>query len=96
MVCACSVQHVDSQLGGKIESELGVSVHDLTQRYHDAARELHSVIPVGYGHVYTVQYLLHSCYWFKAEARFAECWQVLGAVVREAQMIGKFSTLVKS
>ncbi|KAG5657877.1 hypothetical protein KAF25_007910 [Fusarium avenaceum] len=87
MVCACSVQHIDSQLGGKIESEVGASVQDLAQRYHDAARELHSVIPVGYGHVYTVQYLLHSCYWFKAEARFAECWQVLGAVVREAQMI---------
>ncbi|KAF4996645.1 hypothetical protein FGRMN_4391 [Fusarium graminum] len=87
MVCACSVQHVDSQLGARVESEVGASVKDLTQRYHDAARELHSVIPVGYGHIYTVQYLLHSCYWFKAEARFAECWQVLGAVVREAQMI---------
>ncbi|KAL6917270.1 hypothetical protein FSST1_008765 [Fusarium sambucinum] len=87
MVCACSVQHVESQTGSRIESELGTSVKDLTQKYHDAARELHSAIPVGYGHVYTVQYLLHSCYWFKAEARFAECWQVLGAVVREAQMI---------
>ncbi|RBR11628.1 uncharacterized protein FIESC28_08911 [Fusarium coffeatum] len=87
MVCACSVQHIDSQTGSRIESELGTSVKDLTQKYHDAARELHSAIPVGYGHVYTVQYLLHSCYWFKAEARFAECWQVLGAVVREAQMI---------
>ncbi|CAG7563671.1 unnamed protein product [Fusarium equiseti] len=87
MVCACSVQHIDSQTGSRIESELGTSVKDLTQKYHDAARELHSAIPIGYGHVYTVQYLLHSCYWFKAEARFAECWQVLGAVVREAQMI---------
>ncbi|KAF4457671.1 putative transcriptional regulatory protein C3C7.04 [Fusarium austroafricanum] len=87
MVCACSVQHIDGQLRSKIENELGEPVKELTQRYHDAARELHSAIPVGYGHVYTVQYLLHSCYWFKAEARFAECWQVLGAVVREAQMI---------
>lgn len=90
MVCACSVQHVDSQTGSRIESELDASVKDLTQKYHDAARELHSAIPVGYGHVYTVQYLLHSCYWFKAEARFAECWQVLGAVVREAQMISEY------
>ncbi|KAM0553163.1 hypothetical protein ACHAPJ_007450 [Fusarium lateritium] len=87
MVCACSIQHVDGQLGSRIEKELGESVKDLTQRYHDAARELHSAIPVGYGHIYTVQYLLHSCYWYKAEAQFAECWQVLGAVVREAQMI---------
>ncbi|KAF9775365.1 hypothetical protein IL306_006541 [Fusarium sp. DS 682] len=87
MVCACSVQHVDGQLRSKIESDVGETVKELTQKYHDAARELHSAIPVGHGHVYTVQYLLHSCYWFKAEARFAECWQVLGAVVREAQMI---------
>ncbi|KAF5545707.1 transcriptional regulatory [Fusarium mexicanum] len=87
MVCACSVQHVDGQLRAKIENDVGESVKELTQKYHDAARELHSAIPVGHGHVYTVQYLLHSCYWFKAEARFAECWQVLGAVVREAQMI---------
>ncbi|KAF4338975.1 transcriptional regulatory [Fusarium beomiforme] len=87
MVCACSVQHVDGQLRSKIENDVGETVKELTQKYHDAARELHSAIPVGYGHVYTVQYLLHSCYWFKAEARFAECWQVLGDVVREAQLI---------
>lgn len=90
MVCACSVQHMDAQLGHDMEEKLGASAKELTLRYHDAARELHSAIPVGEGHIYSVQYLLHSCYWFKAEARFAECWQVLGAVVREAQMIGKF------
>ena len=88
MVCACSVQHIDSQLYEEIEQKLGVSAKELTLRYHDAARELYSAIPVGHGHIYSVQYLLHSCYWYKAEARFAECWQVLGAVVREAQMIG--------
>jgi hypothetical protein len=40
--------------------------------------------------VFSVQYLLHSCYWFKAEARFVECWHVLGSAVREAQMLGKY------
>ncbi|KAM0273204.1 hypothetical protein ACHAQH_008416 [Verticillium albo-atrum] len=35
--------------------------------------------------MFTVQYLLHSCYWFKAEARFVECWHVLGAAIREGQ-----------
>ncbi|KAK7423686.1 hypothetical protein QQX98_000876 [Neonectria punicea] len=88
MVCACSVQHTDAKLAASLEADLGFSVKDLTDQYHNAARELHSAIPVGHSHVFSVQYLLHSCYWFKAEARFVECWQVLGATVREAQALG--------
>lgn len=88
MVCACSVQHTDAKLTKTLESNLGSSVKELTERYHNAARELHSAIPVGHSHFFSVQYLLHSCYWFKAEARFVECWQVLGATVREAQALG--------
>ncbi|KAH7149905.1 fungal-specific transcription factor domain-containing protein [Dactylonectria estremocensis] len=88
MICACSVQHTDDKLTETLEANLGQSVKELTERYHDAARELHSAIPVGHSHFYSVQYLLHSCYWFKAEARFVECWQVLGATVREAQALG--------
>lgn len=88
MVCACAAQHTDAALRATLEKDLGVPVRELTDRYHDAARELHSVIPVGQNHVFSVQYLLHSCYWFKAEARFVECWHVLGSAVREAQMLG--------
>ncbi|KPM44444.1 hypothetical protein AK830_g2065 [Neonectria ditissima] len=88
MVCACSVQHTDTKLALELEADLGFSVKDLTNQYHNAARELHSAIPVGHGHLFSIQYLLHSCYWFKAEARFVECWQVLGATVREAQALG--------
>ncbi|KAL9949637.1 hypothetical protein ACHAQF_000535 [Verticillium nonalfalfae] len=85
MVCACSVQHTDAEMGASLEADLGRTVQQLTDLYHDAARELHSAIPVGNTHMFTVQYLLHSCYWFKAEARFVECWHVLGAAIREGQ-----------
>lgn len=90
MVCACSVQHTDAELKKTLARDIKTPIKDLTNRYHDAARELHSVIPIGHNHMYTVQYLLHSCYWFKAEARFVECWHVLGSAVREAQMLGMF------
>ncbi|KAH6877209.1 fungal-specific transcription factor domain-containing protein [Thelonectria olida] len=88
MICACSVQHTNAELAARLKNELGFSVKQLTDQYHNAARELHSAIPVGHSHIYSVQYLLHSCYWFKAEARFVECWQILGATVREAQALG--------
>ncbi|KAI5458965.1 hypothetical protein BGZ63DRAFT_426279 [Mariannaea sp. PMI_226] len=87
MVCACSVQHTNSELAARLRSDLGFTTKQLTNQYHDAARELHSAIPVGHSHIFSVQYLLHSCYWFKAEARFVECWQILGATVREAQAL---------
>lgn len=88
MVCACSVQHATEELKENLEAELGKNVKHLTDDFHNAARELHSAIPVGHSHIYTVQYLLHSCYWFKAEARFVECWHVLGSAIREGQMLG--------
>lgn len=88
MVCACSVQHTSADMRRSLEKDLKSTVKDLSDKYHNASRELHSVIPVGHNHMVTVQYLLHSCYWFKAEARFVECWHVLGSAVREAQMLG--------
>lgn len=89
MVCACSAQYTGVELQHKLEADLGQSVQSLTQAYHNAARELHSVIPVGNNHLLNVQSLLHSCYWYKSEARFVECWHVLSAAIREAQELGK-------
>lgn len=74
----------------KLELELGEPVEKLGDLYHNAARELHSVIPVGNNHLLSVQQLLHSSYWYKSEARFVESWQVLNAAIREAQELGKF------
>lgn len=90
MVCACSAQYTDNELQRKLEVDLGETTQKLTEQYHNAARELHSVIPVGHNHLFNVQSLLHSCYWYKSEARFVECWHVLSAAIREAQELGEF------
>ncbi|RCI13273.1 hypothetical protein L249_0118 [Ophiocordyceps polyrhachis-furcata BCC 54312] len=88
MVCACSAQYTDVDLQRQLEQDLGESIQRLTESYHNAARELQSVIPVGNNHLFNVQSLLHSCYWYKSEARFVECWHVLSVAIREAQELG--------
>ncbi|KAF4978979.1 hypothetical protein FZEAL_4734 [Fusarium zealandicum] len=85
MVCACASQYTDVDLQRKLEVDLGDTIQRLTEQYHEAARELGSTIPIGHSHLINVQQLLHSCYWFKSEARFVECWHVLNSAVREAQ-----------
>ncbi|KAG6033711.1 hypothetical protein E4U41_006844 [Claviceps citrina] len=87
-VCACSTQYTDVELERKLTTDLGLSTRKLTEQYHNAARELHSVIPVRSKHLLNVQSLLHSCFWYKSEARFVECWHVLSAAIREAQELG--------
>lgn len=90
MVCACASQYTDIELQRKLELDLGEPVQTLTEQYHEAARGLSSAIPIGYSHLINVQQLLHSCYWFKSEARFVECWHVLNSAIREAQELGSF------
>ncbi|KAF7544995.1 hypothetical protein G7Z17_g9522 [Cylindrodendrum hubeiense] len=85
MVCACASQYTDEALQRKLEVDLGDTIQRITEQYHEAARELGSTIPIGYSHLINVQQLLHSCYWFKSEARFVECWHVLNSAIREAQ-----------
>lgn len=85
MICACSAQYTEPGLQRKIEIELGEAVEYASDRYHLVARELHSTIPVSYSHLISVQYLLHSCLWYKYEARFVESWHVLSVAIREAQ-----------
>ncbi|KAG6001197.1 hypothetical protein E4U21_004618 [Claviceps maximensis] len=87
-VCACSTQYTDVELQRKLETDLGQSTQKLTEQYHNAARELHSVIPVRSNHLLNIQSLLHSCFWYKSESRFVECWHVLSAAIREAQELG--------
>lgn len=89
MICACSAQYPDPQLKEKLERDLGQPTQRLSEKYHTAGRELYHTIPVGNSHMYTVQALLHSCSWFKSEARFVECWHALTATVREAQELGE-------
>jgi len=84
-VCACASQYTDIELQSKLEAGLGDPIHRITEQYHEAARELASSVPLGHSHLINVQQLLHSCYWFKSEARFIECWHVLNSAIREAQ-----------
>ncbi|KAI1053644.1 hypothetical protein LB505_012734 [Fusarium chuoi] len=88
VICACSAQYLSIELQGKVEHELGEKTQTLTERYHCASNDLYSIIPPRKGHLHGVQYLLHSCYWYKSEARFTECWYSLSAAIREAQEIG--------
>ncbi|KAF7555833.1 hypothetical protein G7046_g6474 [Stylonectria norvegica] len=87
-ICACAAQYTDLELQRKLELELGQTLQTLTDQYHEGARELSSVVPIGHSHLTNVQYLFHSCYWFKSEARFIECWHVLNSAIREAQELG--------
>ncbi|KAF4963716.1 hypothetical protein FSARC_8286 [Fusarium sarcochroum] len=84
-VCACASQYTDVDLQRKLEVGLDDTIQRITEQYHEAARELGSSIPLGHSHLINVQQLLHSCYWFKSEARFIESWHVLNSAVREAQ-----------
>ncbi|KAK8141042.1 hypothetical protein G3M48_000962 [Beauveria asiatica] len=87
-VCACSAQYTDPDLKRKLEMELGEPVYRLSNNYHNAARQLHSVIPISSNHIFNVQHLLHSSYWYKSEARFVEAWHALSTAIREAQALG--------
>ncbi|KAK5995655.1 putative transcription factor sol4-like protein [Cladobotryum mycophilum] len=88
MVCACSAQYPDPQLQETLERDLGQPMQKLSEKYHTAGRELYHTIPIGNAHLYTVQQLLHSCYWFKSEARYVDCWHALTSGIREAQELG--------
>ncbi|UNI14876.1 hypothetical protein JDV02_001458 [Purpureocillium takamizusanense] len=85
MICACCVQHADNDMQQELQRFSGMPADDLSEQLHNAVRELASVIPVGHYHMYNVQRLLHSCYWYKAEAQFQEAWHVLSAAILEAR-----------
>lgn len=92
MVCACTIQQVKDQERERIEASLGETAETLSDRFHNAARELGGVIPLGNYHINNVLWRLHSCYWFKAEAKFLEAWHVLGEAIREGQELRKLFT----
>ncbi|KAG6010682.1 hypothetical protein E4U21_005181 [Claviceps maximensis] len=88
IICACALQHVELASEHIFENELGDTLDALSDQLHAAMRELSSVIPVGHYHMLNVQRLLHSCYWYKAEAKFLEAWHVLSAAIMEGRELG--------
>ncbi|KAF5020223.1 hypothetical protein F66182_7740 [Fusarium sp. NRRL 66182] len=94
MVCACATQHLDVEMRPIVEAELGEDPDKLTIVYHQAATDLGRAIPVGQCHLLNIQWMLHSIYWYKSEARFVEAWHVIGAAVREAHELGLHRTSI--
>ncbi|KAG5922887.1 hypothetical protein E4U53_003641, partial [Claviceps sorghi] len=88
IICASALQHVEPADEDVFENELGDALEVVSDQLHAAMRELASVIPVGHYHILNVQRLLHSCYWYKAEAKFLEAWHVLSAAILEARELG--------
>ena len=88
-MCACAIQHADTTLQETIESDMDEDVNVLSEKYHNIARELGSVVPPGYHHIYNCQWLLHSTYWFMSQGRYLESWHVLSAAAREGWQLGK-------
>lgn len=89
IVCACATQYLDAETQEQLESDLGETAQALTNRFQAAAQELGNVVPSRDRNFQYVQYLIHTCYWFKSEARFVECWHSLNSAVREAQELSK-------
>ncbi|KYK57689.1 Fungal specific transcription factor [Drechmeria coniospora] len=85
MICSCCIQHADNEMQHELQQISGLDSDTLSEQLHSAVRELASVIPIGHYHIFNVQRLLQSCYWYKAEASFLEAWQVLSAAILEAK-----------
>lgn len=88
MICACATQHLELDMKPGMEAELGNSMEELTVQYHQAGQEVGNAIPVGQCHLLSIQGMLHSIYWYKAEAKFVEAWHLIGAAVRDSQELG--------
>ncbi|KAM3436897.1 hypothetical protein NHJ13734_004861 [Beauveria thailandica] len=85
MLCSCTIQHTADDLEAAVVAQYGEPIHSVSDKVHAAVRELSGVIPVGHYHIMNVQRLIHSCYWYKAEARFVEAWHVLNQAILEAK-----------
>ncbi|KAM0487289.1 hypothetical protein ACHAPX_000560 [Trichoderma viride] len=87
-LCACACQHLPVDIQERLEEMFHAQCQDLTEKYHYHARMLYAVIPEGQYYRHNVMWMLHSTYWYKAEALFAECCHVFITAVREAQELG--------
>ncbi|KAL6811523.1 hypothetical protein J3E69DRAFT_360028 [Trichoderma sp. SZMC 28015] len=76
--------HISAEACTELRSALAIIPED---RNH-VARYLYSAMPPGYYHKNNVLWLLHSTYWYKAEAMFVEACHIFYTAVREAQELG--------
>ncbi|KAF3076549.1 hypothetical protein CFAM422_001753 [Trichoderma lentiforme] len=80
--------HLPVDIQKKLEKMLGPSCQECTESFHYTARYLYSAMPTGHYHKNNVLWLLHSTYWYKAEAMFVETCHIFYTAVREAQELG--------
>jgi hypothetical protein len=92
-LCSLALQFLPTRLREHIEYELGDSVQSLTERYHDAAKRLSDYSASTAGEMGHVQQLFLTAVWFKGEGCYAKAWHCMGAAIREAQELGKFSSM---
>ncbi|KAL2678576.1 hypothetical protein Neosp_009324 [[Neocosmospora] mangrovei] len=90
-VCSSAIQFLPKDGKDRLESELGDSVADLSQLYHEAANTLSDLLPPGVAALVNAQQLFLGATWLKAEANFVESWHMLAASVRQAQEIAVFN-----
>ncbi|KKO99441.1 hypothetical protein THAR02_08469 [Trichoderma harzianum] len=76
--------HVSAEACTELRTALAIIPED---RNH-VARYLYSAMPTGYYHKNNVLWLLHSTYWYKAEAMFVETCHIFYTAVREARELG--------
>jgi hypothetical protein len=88
-VLANSTQCVAPDLKNKLESELGETLQDLTEKYHGASERLSNEIPPGVGGITQVQQLFLTAVWLKGESLFINAWHSLSDAIRYAQEVGK-------
>ena len=88
-ILACATQHLDEQILPQVEASMDMTGRELTELYCNLTTDLANSIPSGRYHLLNVQRMLHTCYWYKAEARFVEAWHLIGASVRESQELGR-------
>lgn len=88
-LCSLALQCLPTQLRQHIEDEVGDNVQFLTERYHNAAKELSDFSDLGAGDLTHVQQLFLTAAWLKAEGFYTRAWHYLGAAIREAQELGK-------
>jgi hypothetical protein len=88
MICSCTIQHLDDETRTYFDIDLGESTELLTKRYLDICHGLSALIPPGHCHILNIKRLLHTIYWYKAEATFDKAWHLIGAAIREAQELG--------
>ncbi|KAM6485732.1 hypothetical protein HDV62DRAFT_403122 [Trichoderma sp. SZMC 28011] len=69
-------------------NELRTALAIIPEDRNHVARYLYSAMPSGHYHKNNVLWLLHSTYWYKAEAMFVEACHIFYTAVREAQELG--------